>query len=417
MNTSAVARARLLGFSLFLIFLSYYSAQFLAVAFDGDVGAHSLPLFFVLSAISSLFLSAPVVRRFGPKNALFVSCFFYVATVASHALMASTVRVVLVFVTTALIQVIVAVLWTSIGTFLTEMAEGDSVRMGKLSANFYTVFLSNLTLPSLVLLVAAKTKLSPTSLFLILTGIGVVGASLVLAVPKPPTEPRIWEPTCRLVTSAPRHVLNPAAAYMIPLFLFIGLTQSFVSEALPNIISTPESMVAIDVAVGVATPLGALTPLVVASLSPPRRYLLIAAIVSLDVGMMMTWSTNCYVPFCPEQVLYGFFCGYGTGLLLSVVTAALGCQHRHNSEAAFALQRFFTISATAIGHRVQRHLDNRNLALCLTMYSIFVAVVMLYGDKEILSLDHAVPAASDTEGVALVQRESDNGSDDSAITL
>ncbi len=413
MNLSAVARARLLGFSMFLIFLSYNPAQSLATALDGDVGAYSLSLLYGCFALSSLFFSAPVVRRFGPKNAIFASCFFYIAFVASHALMASTLRVVLLFVTAALIGVSGAVLWTAIGTFLTEMAEGDSLRMGKLSANFYAVLRSNMSFSFLVVFVAAKTELSSSSLFLILTGIGVMGTFLVLAVPKPPTKPKILEPTCRRLTSVLRHAHKPAAAYMIPVFLFIGMTQSFGSGALPLTVHTPVSRASVLIGFGVAALLGSSTPLVVASLSPPRRHLLIAAFVSLDVGLMMTWLPNCFVSFCPQQVLSGFFCGYGTGLLPSVVTAALGCQHRHNSEAAFSLQWLNSASASAIGYWIQTHVEKRVLALCLTIFSVLAAVLLLYGDKRILSLDSVVTTVSDTDGVALVQRESDNCSDES----
>lgn len=358
---------------------------------------------------ASNFVSSFIVQKIGSKWSLFLGSLCYVGFVASNI----SYQIASLFTLSALLGFGASVIWTAQGAYISncsalhERANGLPVgsTLGYFNGVFFSIFQGNMVIGSLITALLFQENVPVSTIFIIMTCIGSVGASTLtclrnpakaaplrdlhhhaspppLASPTPsgeqltnfaspsssessfpdsyseillPVEQRHLSPFRRFLSvfDALKMLALPRMYMFIPLMIYSGLSQTFIFGTFPPLIEDRSTKFYVIATIGAFD--------VVSSMAMGKLSDRYGRVIVLALGLVTAGSVILFLMFWEAaQTNWIFFVvaailGTSDGVFNTQIYAILGCWFEGVTEKAFANYKLFQAGSTAVAFLINSH--------------------------------------------------------------
>lgn len=401
--------------------------QNFATSRTGTLGTNTVGVLYVVFTVATLFSSA-AVRKLGPKLAMLVGSFTYAGYVAANILYTPGVM----YPAGALLGVGAALIWTGQGVYITrssryyELASGLPARstVGHFNGVFWSIFQVNQFLGNLLVALLFAYHISERTVFAI-TSLVALGGCLCLQMlrnlPNPDDEKGkasardvdeagvgggerdAWAQTMALLTQSARLLSVPRMYLLVPIILYVGLSNGFIFGQFPALIDSKSWKFFVMASFGLAD---AISSIAVGSLSDRvgrTRLIALAATLHAAVYAFLAAYT------VPQHAHGAFFAlaivwAVGDAVWNTQLYAVLGAFFGDQTEPAFANMKFFQALTTAVAFLYNKHVGEE-FKLGLLLGTLVVGVLFMWVcHRREMSLDRGTAVAEEAGSAAPLRR-------------
>lgn len=377
-----------MGVASFFVFVAFNPTQSLTTLEDNVNGAVSLAVLYLTFMITSLLFAVPIVQRFGPKVGLIGASWTYMIFVAARSLPSDwkAPRLAAMYCTAFGVGAGGAVLWTSIGTYLSTLGSDDPFLTKSCSDNFYGIFFVNGIIAYSVVLACTRLQLPTDRMYLFLCLVCAFGCLLYFMLPKYVVvlKPRKTLREKLLLTS--RHMQRRSVLALLPVWAYHHFVLAYSSGVLPQLASDQFSRAVVLFALGIGICGGSFGSFCIAPTVSRCRVLTILLLLG-SIGISISGSSACSSGMCPQLCVAAACMGVSWGCLPGIATQTLNALHPNSKEENFASYIFMGSLTQVFVYLGMSAAPLGGIAVSGVALAVLALVCMLYCEFRVESLN------------------------------